>query len=143
MLPGFSAQQSWPGCPVTTAASGSATLGGEEEAGHDLERLVAGWLAGCAFSAVLAPACHLPQAVREGKWRLHSNAYCLSFSWEQSQKRERLWQHLIQGADVRGNILIHKTLALGFSREPQRLSSRVLERVHEGRREILGSWDPC
>lgn len=45
MLPGFSAQQSWPGCPVATAASGSATLGGEEEAGHDLERLVAGWQA--------------------------------------------------------------------------------------------------
>lgn len=58
MLPGFSAQQSWPGCPVTTAASGSATLGGEEEAGHDLERLVAGWQAVfqcCLGSSVPSP----------------------------------------------------------------------------------------
>lgn len=82
--------------------------------------------------------CHLPQAVWEGKWRLHSNAYCLSFSWEQSQKRERLWQHLIQGADVRGNILIRKTLSLGFSKEPQRLSAHVLERVREGQERNPG-----
>lgn len=41
MLPGF-AQQSWPACPV---ASGSATLGEKEKAGHDLERLVTGWQA--------------------------------------------------------------------------------------------------
>jgi len=39
------AQQSWPACSVTTVASGSATLGGKEKAGCDLERLVAGWQA--------------------------------------------------------------------------------------------------
>lgn len=44
MLPGL-AQQSWPACPVTTVASGSATLGGKEKAGHGLKRLVAGWQA--------------------------------------------------------------------------------------------------
>lgn len=38
-------------------------------------------------------------------------------------ERERRWQHLIQGADVRGSTLIRETLALGFSKEPQRLSA--------------------
>lgn len=57
---------------------------------------------------------------------------------------ERFWQHLIQGADVRGkNTLIHKTPSLGFAREPQRLSARGREHVHEVKRGALGSWDSC
>lgn len=52
------APQSWPVCSVTTVASSSGTLGGKEEAGSDLEGLVAGWQAvlsalpwlGCAMS---------------------------------------------------------------------------------------------
>lgn len=52
--------------------------------------------------------------------------------------RERLWQHPIQGADVRGNILIRKTPLLGFSKEPQRLSAHVLERVCEGQERNPG-----
>lgn len=54
------------------------------------------------------------------------------------EERERLWQHLIQGADVRGNILMRKTLSLGFSKEPQRLSAHVLECVHEGQERNPG-----
>lgn len=36
-------------------------------AGHDLERLVAGWLASCAFNAALAPMCHLPPPRLSGR----------------------------------------------------------------------------
>lgn len=113
-------------------------------AGHDLERLVAGWLASCAFNAALAPMCHLPPP---GCWGGEAEAAfkCpLSVLQLGAGPGERFWQHLIQGADVRGkNTLIHKTLSLGFAREPQRLSARGREHVHEVKRGALGSWDSC
>lgn len=58
-------------------------------------------------------------------------------------ERERHWQHLIKGADVRGSTLIHETLALGFSEEPQRLSAMRWNEYTKVRREIQGSWDLC
>lgn len=56
-------------------------------------------------------------------------------------ERERRWQHLIQGADVRGSTLIRETLALGFSKEPQRLSAMCWNENTKVRREIQGSWE--
>lgn len=137
-LPQFGSLDAARTCPAELACVPSNNCSqwfsytGRERKGRPWSRETCRWLASCAVNAVLALIRHLPQAVWEGKWRLRSNAHCLSFSWEQSQQRERLWQHPIQGADVRGNILIRKTPLLGFSKEPQRLSAHVLERICEG-----------
>lgn len=129
------AQQSWPGCPVAAAVvvcscgregEGEGRLGSGE---------TCGWLAGAALSAVSdLPS---PQAVREGKWRLDSNAYCLSFSWEQSQERERCWQHLIQG-QMRGEAhSAVKRWHWDFT-GASKVKCHVLECVHEGQERNPG-----
>lgn len=47
------------------------------------------------------------------------------------------------GADARGSTLIRETLALGFSKEPQRLSAMCWNAFTKVRREIQDSWDSC
>lgn len=47
------------------------------------------------------------------------------------------------GADARGSTLIRETLALGFAKEPQRLSAMCWNAYTKARREIRGSWDSC
>lgn len=44
---------------------------------------------------------------------------------------------------MRGSTLIRETLALGFSKEPQRLSAMCWNAYMKVRREIRGSWDSC
>lgn len=78
---------------------GSAPLGGEEKAGHDREGCVAGWqavLGACLGSDVPCPPGCLGGEVETAFKRL------LCPSAGSSARREMLWQHLIQGADVRG-----------------------------------------
>lgn len=125
-------------------AAASAALGEKWQAMIWRDLSLAGWQAVLSTLPWLQCAiCPPPPGCRGGE--AEAAFKCpLSVLQLGARPGERFWQHLIQGADVRGkNTLIHKTPSLGFAREPQRLSARGREHVHEVKRGALGSWDSC
>lgn len=84
-----------------------------------------------------------PQAVWEGKWRTGFKCLLSVLQLGAEPGEREVLAASDTGADARGSTLIREMLALGFSKEPQRLSAMCWNAFTKVRREIQDSWDSC